>query len=715
MPDLKLMPTGVPNLDTLMGGGIPVYSLNIVAGQPGTGKTILVQQMLFNHIRSHSTSKVLYLTTLSEPTLKVVRYMQRFSFFDVETFGEQVLYQDIGPFIRDHALPEVANYILTLVEKFQPEVLAIDSFKAIRDLSTEISEFRRFCYDLSVRLASARCTAFLLGEYERSDIGEGAEFAVADGIFYLNIALQEGEQQRFLQVYKLRGRATEMVPTPFVINEQGVRVLGSMLMLKRRETNLEVEQQVLLTGISGLDALLGDGVFRGRSILLSGVSGTGKTTLAMQFLVNGARQNEKVLLFSFEETPDRLRQMAKRYGWNLEALEAEGLLRIIFIPQTEIRVEEDLDRMVQEVDSFQPSRIVVDSSSVFLHKVKDLGLQREKIFQLCTLVQRVGAVGFLISNIPAGDVNSLSRFGVEETVVDGTIVLSTEVTGRQRKRYLEVYKMRAMDHVHGRHRMEIMQQGIEVLYHVPLEEAADEMATPPPLKFSPLNAIAPSGLRYGSAWLVRGEQGMGKTTLAQQFALEGLQQGESALYIATEVPSYLLHLQMEVFGVSLEPYLQSQHLCILDTHPVSHQDYIDLGDMERFLYDIEQHLRRMPKRNRVIIDSLTPLAIQYAPDEFIAFIERKNRLLRRLDITLFDTILPKTLNESILYSLLNSYDSVLDVYSPNWGEMNQAGQGARVLQMRKARGTHADTRPYPYTIRPGTGIVVQEGFYGDRS
>src|SRR6478672_1760697 len=714
MHDLKLMPTGVPNLDTLMGGGIPVYSLNIVAGQPGTGKTILVQQMLFDHIRHHSTAKVLYLTTLSEPTLQVVRYLQRFSFFDEDTFGEQVLYQDIGPFIREHSLTEVANHILTLVEKYQPEVLAIDSFKAIRDLSTEISEFRRFCYDLSVRLASARCTAFLLGEYDRSDIAEGAEFAVADGIFYLNIALQEGEQQRFLQVYKMRGRATEMIPTPFVINEQGVRILGSMLTLRRRETNLDAEQQVISTGILGLDALLGGGLFRGRSILLSGVSGTGKTTLAIQFLVNGACQNEKVMLFSFEETGDRLRQMANRYGWNLQALEDQGLFRIIFIPQTQIRVEEDLDRMMQEVESFQPSRIVIDSSSVFLHKVKDLGLQREKIFQLSTLVQRVSAVGLLISNIPAGEMNSLSRFGVEETVVDGTIVLSTEIVGRQRKRYLEVYKMRTVDHVHGRYRMEIMEQGIEVLYLAPVEEVFTETTTPPPLKFSPLNAIAPAGSRYGSAWLIRGEQGIGKTTLAQQFAIEGLQQGEGALYIATEVPSYLLHLQMQVFGVDLEPYLQSQHLCILDTHPAPHQDYIDLGDMERFLYDIEKHLRVMPKPSRVIIDSLTPLAIQYAPDQLMAFIEHKNRLLRRLDVTLFDTILPKTLNESILYSLLNSYDLVLDVYSPNWGDMNQAGQGARVIQMRKARGTHADNRPYPYTIRPGEGIIVQEGFYGDR-
>lgn len=713
MSNIKLMPTGVPNLDAVMGGGIPVYSLNIVAGQPGTGKTILVQQMLFNHIRNHSTAKVLYLTTLSEPTLKVVRYMQCFSFFDVEVFGEQVLFQDIGPFIREHSLTELADEILARVEKHQPEILAIDSFKAIRDLSDDVSDFRRFCYDLSVRLASARCTAFLLGEYDRSDIGEGAEFAVADGIVYLNIALQEGEQQRFLQVYKMRGRATEMVPYPFALTDGGVQVLGSMLTLKRRETSLEEESETASTGITGLDSILRGGIPQGRSILLSGVSGTGKTTLAMQFLVNGALQGEKGLLFSFEETRDRLFRMAEGFGWNPQDLEAKGLLRIIFIPQTEIRVEEHLEYMAQEIASFQPSRFVIDSFSVFLHKVKDLAVQREKTFQLSTLVQRVGAVGFLISNIPAGEVNRLSRFGVEETVVDGTIVLSTDVNGLQRRRYIEVYKMRAADHVPGRHRMEIGHQGIEVLYLAPTEQKTSGMKTPPLLAFSPLNAIAREGVFYGSAWLVRGEQGVGKTTLAQQFAIEGLQRGESALFIATEAPSYLLRQQMEVFGVEIESYLRSQHLRILDTHPFSSEEYIDLTDMERFLYDIERHLRAMPKPCRLITDSLTPLAVQYAPDEFITFIERKNRLLRQLDVALFDTILPKTLNESILYSLLNSYDVVLDVYVPNWGEMGQTGQGFRVLQVRKSRGTHSDTRPYPYTIRQGKGISVQEGFYGE--
>lgn len=710
MPEMTLLPTGVPNLDAVLGGGVPAYSLNVIAGHPGTGKTILAQQVLFNHIQRHSGAKALYLTTLSEPTVKVVRYMQHFAFFDDDAFGARVLYRDIGQLVREQALAEVTEHILHLVEEHRPEVLVIDSFRAIRDLASDVRAFRRFCYDLAVRLASARCTTFLVGEYDRLDVGQGVEFAMADGILYLDIAFQDGEPRRSLQVYKMRGRATEMAPYSFTIGDAGVHILNPALVLGRQEASPGGEEVRVATGIAGLDALLRGGIPRGRSIMLSGVSGTGKTIVAMQFLVHGARQGEKGLLFSFEESPDRLRRMAEGFGWDVRGLEAQGLLRLVFVPQSDIRLEEDLARMIHEVDAWRPQRLVVDSFSVFLHKVKDPVVQREKTFQAATLVQRAGAVGILITDIAAGDRHSISRFGVEETVADGMILLSSELLGMRRRRYLEVYKMRAVDHVPGRHRMEITPRGVEVLYMTPYEAAA---GTPvPPLIFTPLRAMVREGVRYGSAWLVSGEEGVGKSTLAYQFAIEGLQHREAVLFVGADAPAYQVGWELEQWGAEVKAALQSGRLRILDTQPVAGEAHLDLADMERFLYDVERHLREMASPCRLVMDSLTPIALQYAPNDFVAFTESKNRLLRRPDVALFDTIVPKTLSENVRYSLLNSYDVVVDIYVPDWGEMGQVGQGLRALHVRKARGTRVDTRPYPYTARPGEGVLVQEGFYG---
>lgn len=228
MSQLQVMPTGIPNLDPILGGGIPLYSLNIVAGPPGTGKTVFVQNVLFNFIRRMPEAKALYLTTLSEPTLKIVRYMQHYTFFDPEVFGERVLYQDLGRLLHERKLQEVADYILGFVATHNPDLLVIDSFKPIHDLSRELGHFRRFCYDLSMRLASARCTTFLVGEYERREILEGPEFAVADGIIFLDRAREPGVDGRVLQIYKLRGQAAEVAPFPFIVTGAGVTVLAPL-------------------------------------------------------------------------------------------------------------------------------------------------------------------------------------------------------------------------------------------------------------------------------------------------------------------------------------------------------------------------------------------------------------------------------------------------------------------------------------------------------
>lgn len=370
MAEIQLLPTGVPNLDALLGGGVPLYSLNIVAGPPGTGKTILAQQILFNHVRHNPDGKAHYCVTLSEPLVKVVRYMQQFAFFDPDMFGERVRYHDLGRILREQSLPEVTDYIMDLVEEHQPEVIVIDSLKAIRDLSSDIGAFRHFCYDLSIRLASARCTSFFASEYESSELASGAEFAVADGILSLALSLQEGEPRRFLQVRKVRGRPSEMAPYPFSITDEGLHLYSSGLLLRQRQIapngTPHGEALRMATGIAGLDALLHGGIPQGYCVILAGVSGSGKTTMALQTLVQGAAQGERGLFFSFEQTPERLRQTAIGFGWALAEFERQGLLRIVFIPQDVVRVEEHLEMMIQELDTFEPQRFVLDSFSVYL-------------------------------------------------------------------------------------------------------------------------------------------------------------------------------------------------------------------------------------------------------------------------------------------------------------------------------------------------------------
>ncbi|MHA1199608.1 MAG: ATPase domain-containing protein [Candidatus Heimdallarchaeaceae archaeon] len=693
MDELK---TRIENLDNILGGGIPGNSMTFIVGAPGTGKTILTQQILFSN-----KCKSLYLTTLSEPTFKVIKYMQEFEFFDQDAFGERVIYQDIGQMVRTESLDELLKHITKLVEDIKPEILCIDSIRAIGALVKDETEFRKFIYDLSILLSTSNCTSLLIGEYSLEQLEEKSEFAIADGIFYVSIEEFEGDEQRTLRVLKLRGRAVNISTFPFEISNKGIHIIAPAFTIPKIRRKVIVDEEKIASGISGLDELLKGGFPKNSSSVVSGTSGTGKTTFAIQFLGKGAELGEKGLLISIEETPERLIQKAKSFRISFEEFIETKLIKIVYIPQNEIKVKKNMEELTHIIKTFKPDRIVVDSLSIFLHKIKDESLQREKVFELCNLAKINGATSVFISDIMAGETR-ISRFGVEETIMDGVIVLSTTTEATKRKRYIEVYKLRASEHVYGKYRMDIGSRGIEAHYLVPtiIEKA------PLSLEFPALDPIL-RNCHFGSAWLVRGEQGSGKSTLAYQFAIEGLRRKESVLYLAFDTSAYDVKREMESWQVLVSPYIETGYLKIIEALPTS-EHFLDLTDSERIIYAIDSILKTMPKPCRVVMDSLTPVAVHVTAENFVRFIDYKNRVLRRIDVALFDTILTRSLSENTIYSSLNSYDIVLDLKTPDWGEMKGAGHDLRAIEVRKARGAVAETQMCPYIIRRGEGLVIQK-------
>ena len=124
-----------------------------------------------------------------------------------------------------------------------------------------------------------------------------------------------------------------------------------------------------------------------------------------------------------------------------------------------------------------------------------------------------------------------------------------------------------------------------------------------------------------------------------------------------------------------------------------------------------RHVQQMPKPLRLVLDSLTPLALGYETHAFVAFVHRQTRILRRPDVAIFTTLLRETLERSDLYSLLNAFDLVIDLYTPDWGEVRFNGNMSyRVLRISKARGTSTSNQSFPYTINPAQGIVIHKDF-----
>jgi circadian clock protein KaiC len=462
-PVIPRILTHISNLDEILGGGLPEGTITILAGPPGTGKTILSQQICITN--ATPDKRVLFFQTLSETTAKTLKYLSQFNFFDQSKISNgSIEFIDLGGILKIQNVQEGIDLVLEHVKRVKPTFVVIDSFKVFEELATSREELRKFTYELIVHLMAWECTTLLLGEFNKQDIDTNPLFSIADGVIRVSVRQESGEEQRFIQVVKMRGTNHSRDEHTISISENGISVYAPRVTIRRemeaaRTGHLLTPTRAKL-GISKIDELLGTGVPHGSSFLISGVAGTGKTLLSLEFIYRGAKEyGEKGIYFSFEETEDRLRAEARAMGWKMDELVEAGMVEIIFTAQPDIIVEKHLLMISERINKLQAKRIVIDSISLFVHKITDQQIVREKIFQLATLVQKAQGIGFFVTDVPYGS-NKLSRFGVEETVVDGVILLTASENEFERDRFIEIYKLRNTSHQNGRHKMEITSNGI---------------------------------------------------------------------------------------------------------------------------------------------------------------------------------------------------------------------------------------------------------------
>jgi circadian clock protein KaiC len=361
---IRRLSSGVPGFDEVLGGGIPEFSFNLIAGGPGCGKTTLGHQVMFAN--ASPARKAVYFSIIGEPPIKMLRYQQQYAFFDVEKIGDgSVRFIHLGQEALDGGMGKVLEAVVKELETSNPALVVVDSFRAmVRSKLAEPAgevELTAFMQRLALVLTSHQATTFLIGEYREGE-NDSAVFTVADGLIWLYQAIDRNSVVRKLQVVKMRGQGQIPGLHTARISDAGISVFPRILKPEETVVTEPPLKHRLKTGVPGLDKLMEGGIPRGYSVLVAGPSGSGKTVLSNQFIVEGIRHGENGIVAVFEKRPNDYLQTTPR-GEAFKKMMGQGKLEVLYLRPLDLSIDETLLEIREAVKRTGAKRAVLDSLS----------------------------------------------------------------------------------------------------------------------------------------------------------------------------------------------------------------------------------------------------------------------------------------------------------------------------------------------------------------
>ncbi len=446
---IRKIPTGVRGLDDILGGGIPEFSFNVIAGTPGCGKTTLAHQIVFAN--ATPAKPALYFTVLGEPALKMLRYQQQYSFFDEAKLDGSIRFINLADVVMERDLSAVLAEIIKQVTALNPGIVVVDSFRTVvRKAMSGASEFemQSFVQRLAQFLTSWEATTFLVGEYAEAEIRDNPLFTVADGLFWLWQVTKRNSVVRKLQIMKLRGQASVPGLHTIRITDDGIQAFSRTLGFGGKKMNPLRTRRRLSIGIPELDRMMGGGILEGDSMLVAGPSGTGKSALATQFIAAGLRQGEPAVMALFEERPLGYTDRADSLGLNLKAPQQTGKLEILYLRPLDLSVDETMQEILDAIARVGAKRLVIDSLVGFEMALAP-GFRadfRESLYRM--IVALTGAGVTILSTVEVEDTftaMAFSHYTISFLTDDIIRLRYVEIDGQLRK-VMVVIKMRGGNH-----------------------------------------------------------------------------------------------------------------------------------------------------------------------------------------------------------------------------------------------------------------------------
>ncbi|MFN2627283.1 MAG: RAD55 family ATPase [Gaiellaceae bacterium] len=461
---MERLTTGIAELDFITGGGLAGGSLVIVAGNPGTGKTTLAEQICFANATPER--KAIYYTTLSEPPAKLVRHLEPFAFFDPAALGKRVefiglegLLLDGGAANADGLGPLVAEVVRKSFET-KPAVVVIDSVKALRDFVAE-KPFRKIMYELAGRVSHTGAVLLFVGEYREEEINGSPEFSLADGVLHLAYEMHEPLDRRWLRVLKMRGTKHLDGKHTFQIGRNGLELFARLESIEppNREA---VESTRVSSGIPDLDEMMRGGLPAADATAILGPSGAGKTVIALRYIEEGLRVGDGCLYVSFQESADQLVHKAASFGWDLTSALKSGQLTIYDVPPGNLNLDTVGAVVRAELATGSVGRVAIDSLAELVSAAREGHRFPAYARSLVSFIRSAGASSIITSETttlgPSSEPLGELSFLFHNVVLLRYLELESEVG-----RAISVLKMRDSDHAKGLSQYTINEHGLTIL------------------------------------------------------------------------------------------------------------------------------------------------------------------------------------------------------------------------------------------------------------
>ena len=467
---IRQLQTGVSGLDEVLGGGLPEFSFNLIAGQPGSGKTTLAHQIMF--ALATPERPALYFTALGEPPIKMLRYQQQFKFFDSDKFNRSIRFVNLSDEAASGDLDLVLERIVKEVEASGPGLVFIDSFRSVllagQGSGASQESAQRFIQNLGVLMTGWNATTFLLGEYQ-SETEYNPIFAVADGLIWLRQSALGNSIVRKMEIMKMRGQPTLSGLHTFRISDSGIRVFAPPALVQRLPVDAGLEPSPgtrVGTGVPELDVMMGGGLPRGYSLLVSGPSGSGKSLLASAFLLEGARLGESGVIASFEQRSANARDPL------VAELIASGGIGAVDTSAPDLSVDEIATLVIAEIHRLKARRVVIDSLSGFelaLAPTFHAGF-RESLSRMLWALASTGVTVLMTSELE-DRFNEFSFSPYDSAFLADAIIVQRYVELESRlQRVMAVAKVRASAHSNALRLYTINDAGIQLGNTLPLQE-----------------------------------------------------------------------------------------------------------------------------------------------------------------------------------------------------------------------------------------------------